>query len=340
MEVLIIGAGVAGCSCAIQLLKAGFNVRIIDIVTFPRFRPGESCHPGIEPLLQQLDVWQDILNLKPIRYNSTFVNYQGKETEQFFNEDNNWQGFQFPRETFDKILLDKAISLGAKFIPQAKTLSIVSRENYVSTIITDKGEFKFDFLIDATGSKSLTSIKLGLQREKHSKPIISNYCQIVTTEDLHVKQKSYFEITSEYWGYISLIKPKTYSVTYSSKNSSKETDKNLFLSKHFCNDYSVIISKSFETSWSITQNCKFQNLYLVGDALMTFDPTSSKGILKSIMTGIYAAYILDNVKTNKLTEKQGSIAYQKWTLEFFEKELVNIKTLLPSTMVENVFINK
>ena len=54
---------------------------------------------------------------------------------------------------------------------------------------------------------------------------------------------------------------------------------------------------------------------------MTFDPTSSKGILKSIMTGIYAAYILDNVKTNKLTKTQGSTAYQKWSYDFFEKEL-------------------
>jgi flavin-dependent dehydrogenase len=339
MKVLIIGAGPSGTSCAIQLCKAGFTVTMIDIVTFPRFRPGESCHPGIESLLKQLGVWQDILAHDFLRYNSTVVNHEGKETEQFFDKQNNcWQGFQFPRETFDKILLDKAISLGAKFIPQTKTLSIVSDGNTVSAIITDKGEYKFDFLIDATGSKSLTSIKLGLQREKHSNPIISNYCQIFTTENLPLKLKSYFEITSEFWGYISLIKPNTYSITYSSKNSSMQIDKNLFLSRHFIEPYSEIISKSFETSWSITNNNKFENLYLVGDALMTFDPTSSKGIIKSIMTGIYAAYILDNVKTNKLTKTQGSTAYQKWSYDFFEKELASIKRLLPETMVENVFI--
>lgn len=337
MRVFIIGAGVAGCSCAIQLRKAGFNVTMIDIVTFPRFRPGESCHPGIEPLLNQLDVWQDILDQNYIRYNSTYVNCDGEEMEVFFNEDNNWQGLQFPREIFDSMLLNKAITLGVKFIAQTKTLQIVADQNTVSSIITDKGEFKFDFLIDATGSKSLTSIKLGLQREKFSKPIISNYLQLFTIENLPNKLKSYFEITSEYWGYISLIKPNTYSITYSSKNSSTQVDKNLFLSKHFIEPYSEIMSKSFETSWSITNNSKFDNLYLVGDALMTFDPTSSKGILKSIMTGIYAAYILENVKTNKLTKTQANITYQKWSYDFFEKELASIKQLLPLIMVENLF---
>jgi len=337
MKILIIGAGVAGTSCAIKLLKSGFDVTLIDITTFPRFRPGESCHPGIEPLLQQLDVWQDILSLNPIRYNSTNVNYEGKDSEVFFNEAENWQGFQFPRENFDSILLNKAISMGAKFHPQTKTLNIVSEENMVLSIVTDKGEFKFDFLIDATGSKSITSSKLRLLKEKYSKPIVSNYTQLFTTENLSSKLKSYFEITSEYWGYISLIKPNTYSITYSCSHSLAEMNKNLFIIKHFCKPYTILISKGFETSWSLTTNNKFENLYLVGDALMTFDPTSSKGILKSIMTGIYAAHILENVKEKKITKTQGVKTYQKWSKDFFENELTRIKELLPVTMVQNVF---
>ncbi len=337
IKALILGAGVAGCSCSIQLCKAGFNVTMIDVVTFPRFRPGESCHPGIEPILEQLGVWKDVLDQDFVRYNSTFINSEGKVKEVFFNEDKNWFGIQLPREIFDLMLLNKAIALGAKFIANTKTLQIVSEANTLSSIITDKGEFKFDFLIDATGSKSLSSIKLGLKREKYSKPIISNYWQLLTTEKLPHKLKSYFEITNEYWGYISLIKPNTYSITFSSKNSSTQIAKSLFINENFLKEYSVLISKSFETSWSITNNNKFENLYLVGDALMTFDPTSSKGILKSIMSGIYAAFIIDNIKTKRLTESQGNLAYQKWANEFFEKELLSIKALLPETMVENVF---
>lgn len=337
MIVIILGAGVAGSSVAIQLCKAGFNVTIIDITTFPRFRPGESCHPGIEPLLQQLGVWEDVLKINPTRYSSTCVNTNGRETISFFNEDGTWQGFQFHRECFDKILLDKAISLGAEFIPLVKTFAIENEVNTVSSIITNKGEFKFDFLIDATGSKCISSLKLELSRENYSNRIISNYLQISTTERLSDKYKSYFEITDDYWGYIALIKSDTYSVTYSSNDKSPQISKKFFLSRHFDKGYSEIISKSFETSWSITNNRKFENLYLVGDALMTFDPTSSKGILKSIMTSIYAAHIIDSVKANKLTKYQGIIAYQKWSFDFFENELTSIKQLLPITMIKNVF---
>jgi flavin-dependent dehydrogenase len=337
MKVLILGAGPAGTSCAIELCKKGFEVTIIEIKRFPRFKPGETCHPGIEPLLHQLGVWEDVLALNPYRYNSIYVNHDGKENEVFFNEDKNWKSFQFPREFFDSVLLNKAISMGTKFIEQAKTLKIVSEKKSVFSVITDKGTFDFSFLIDATGSKSLSSIKLGLIREKYSKKIISNYSQLLTRENLESKFRAYFEINSDYWGYISLIKPNIYSITYSSGNSFSKIENSIFLNKYFKEPYSVIISKSFETSWSITKNNKFENLYLAGDALMTFDPTSSKGILKSIMSGIYVAHILDNLKSNKLTKAQGHKIYQNWANDFFQKELMGIKKILPVEMIENIF---
>jgi flavin-dependent dehydrogenase len=100
----------------------------------------------------------------------------------------------------------------------------------------------------------------------------------------------------------------------------------------------LLTTKSFETSWCITNNSEFDNLYLIGDALMTFDPTSSKGILKSMMTAIYAAFILHNIQQGKLTKSQGSAVYRQWADDFFEKELAGIKQLLPIAMVEKVYV--
>jgi 2-polyprenyl-6-methoxyphenol hydroxylase-like FAD-dependent oxidoreductase len=63
IDVLIIGAGPAGCVSASYLAEGGFKVTIIEKTIFPRFVIGESLLPSsmqhfeeanlLEPLLQQ-----------------------------------------------------------------------------------------------------------------------------------------------------------------------------------------------------------------------------------------------------------------------------------------------
>ncbi|WP_294820795.1 NAD(P)/FAD-dependent oxidoreductase, partial [uncultured Flavobacterium sp.] len=311
MEVLILGAGISGTAAAIQLCKAGFRVIIIDVSAFPRFRPGESCHPGIEPLLKQLGVWEEIDGLDVLRYNRTSICRNGNGAIEYFNDDRSWSGFHFSREVFDKVLLDKAVSLGACFLPQTKTLKIIFEQDLIRSVVTCKGEFTFDFLIDATGSKSISSIKLPLTRKVYSKPVIADYHQVVAIRKHAEKLDSYFEIDNEYWGYVARLDSTKYSITFSSTNRSLYNSR-AFVNKLFGDDYNELIFKSFDTSWKITINSTFKNLFLVGDSLMTFDPTSSKGIIKSIMSGIYAAHILENIKINAISDRTGQEAYQNW----------------------------
>ena len=57
MQVVIIGGGPSGGRpAALTLLKAQVPVTIIEREPFPRYRPGETLHPGIEPLLARLGV--------------------------------------------------------------------------------------------------------------------------------------------------------------------------------------------------------------------------------------------------------------------------------------------
>ena len=52
----IIGAGPAGCAAAIELARAGKQVVLLETSTFPRHRPGESLHPGVEVIFEKLGV--------------------------------------------------------------------------------------------------------------------------------------------------------------------------------------------------------------------------------------------------------------------------------------------
>jgi 2-polyprenyl-6-methoxyphenol hydroxylase-like FAD-dependent oxidoreductase len=60
MKVLIIGGGPAGCSAAIWLRQNGFQTTLIESSNFPRNKPGEILHPGVEQLFNQLGILKDI----------------------------------------------------------------------------------------------------------------------------------------------------------------------------------------------------------------------------------------------------------------------------------------
>ena len=53
-DLLIIGAGPAGCAAAISARRRGLTVMMLEASAQPRRVPGETLHPGIEPLFARL----------------------------------------------------------------------------------------------------------------------------------------------------------------------------------------------------------------------------------------------------------------------------------------------
>ncbi len=66
-DVIILGGGPAGSATAIICAQHGLQVALLERDKFPRNRPGETLHPGVEPLLGQLGVLEEILNADFIR---------------------------------------------------------------------------------------------------------------------------------------------------------------------------------------------------------------------------------------------------------------------------------
>lgn len=337
MRVLIAGAGPAGTSCAIMLRKSGFDVLILEQMSFPRFRPGECVHPGIEPLLKQLEVWEDVLAMDPIRHQFIHINNNGNKYDAYYHKANNWEGFQLPREDFDHLLLKKAIRLGCKFIEHATVEEIIHSEGHVRQVRTTHGNHIVDFLVDATGAKGALCRLLNIGSTLKSRTLISTYSRIRTSSKIPSYLNAYFEIKQAYWGYCALIKPGTYSLTYSSREQHKENAA-LFLKQHFGTAYDLEFSKGYETSWKIIEKYDFENFYAVGDALMTFDPSSSKGILKALMTSIYCAHAITGVHQKSSDHQKAIESYRQWSEHFLLQEISVLRLLLPVEMSNEIFI--
>ena len=59
-DVLVIGAGPAGCIAASIVHKNGLKVRVVEKVKFPRFVIGESLLPRVMDHLEETELLEDV----------------------------------------------------------------------------------------------------------------------------------------------------------------------------------------------------------------------------------------------------------------------------------------
>ena len=62
-DVIVIGAGPAGCVAGSYAAKSGLNTLILERESFPRFAIGESLLPYGNAILKELGVWSEMERL-------------------------------------------------------------------------------------------------------------------------------------------------------------------------------------------------------------------------------------------------------------------------------------
>ena len=173
-KVLIIGGGPAGTSAAIWAAKFGLGVTLIESERFPRNRPGETLHPGVEPLLEQLGVKEEILAAKFIRHIGIWVRWSGGSDDDQNSSDSMlipfggdekgpWLGFQAWRATLDNILLRRAEICGVTILQPCQALDVIlENDKKVIGLKTSSGTLMADFVIDAAGGTHWLARRLNI----------------------------------------------------------------------------------------------------------------------------------------------------------------------------------
>lgn len=157
-DVLVIGAGPAGCIAASLLNKQGYKVKMVEKEKFPRFVIGESLLPRVMDHLDEaglLDAvkaagFQEKFGAKFVRGNEICdFNF----AEQFSN---GWKWtWQVPRGQFDQILSNAVKSMGVDLEFETGVTDIkFNGTNSVTTVVDSKGdkrEIAAKFIVDASG---------------------------------------------------------------------------------------------------------------------------------------------------------------------------------------------
>src|SRR5438477_11411385 len=123
-EVLVIGAGPAGCAVASILHEHGHRVLVLEREKFPRYHVGESLLPFTFHPLQRLGLIEKMRKSAFVRkYSVQFVSQSGKASQPFYffnryDRETVAQTWQVLRSEFDSMLLNNAREKGATVLEQ------------------------------------------------------------------------------------------------------------------------------------------------------------------------------------------------------------------------------
>ncbi len=157
-DVLVIGAGPAGTVAASIVNKAGYKVRIVEKMKFPRFVIGESLLPRCMEALDEAGFLDAVKEQKFQEKGGAKFVKDGKTCDYRFDDQftKGWQWtWQVTRADFDKTLADTVEKMGVPIDYETTVTGIEFQGADSITTVKDKNgnssQIKARFIIDGSG---------------------------------------------------------------------------------------------------------------------------------------------------------------------------------------------
>ena len=180
-DAIIIGGGPAGSITAFALAKRGRKVILFEKTPFPRFHIGESFLPATYDRLKELGLDRVIKNLPHVpKFGAQFsMGYGGKMLDIDFCDGYCTcdETFNIERSILDNALLEEAKKAGAEIRQPVNVKQILSMKDGDVCVLTDQGEVRGKWLLDASGQGTIVGRHFGTR---------------VTTQEPHLRKIAYF----------------------------------------------------------------------------------------------------------------------------------------------------
>lgn len=155
MDVIVIGAGIAGSSCALQLAKQGHRTLLLDRQEFPRHKTcGEFMSPETREMLEYLGIHLLGHEVNPgTMEHARIIMPQGGEITAPLPG----QAYGISRYVLDALLHEKALEAGTHIATKTTVMNIQKVEHQMYEVETRQGNERFRFqakaVIGAYGTK-------------------------------------------------------------------------------------------------------------------------------------------------------------------------------------------
>jgi flavin-dependent dehydrogenase len=305
-DILIVGAGPAGCASAITLAQKSLKVGLIDLIHPNRPKVGESVPAAIRRLLKHLGIDGITSVLTDNEYKPCISNASAWGQNEWHYQDAllnpEGNGWHIDRNAFDKALYKKAIEQG--IIPIKNQLKSVTakKEGYIITLKDQTSSstniLQTKWLVDATGRASKVGRALGFEKDKLSEQMAA-IAWVDTIEDCDFSTR--IKSVSNGWWYTALLPNQKRIIAFHgllddvrqqvhTPDAFVESfnEANLLRDKMSTNQIIGKIQGKDASFGKLTKVAEHR-FFAVGDAAIAFDPLAAQGIFFALYSGIQAS---------------------------------------------------
>ncbi|MBN1272095.1 MAG: NAD(P)/FAD-dependent oxidoreductase [Candidatus Aminicenantes bacterium] len=354
-DVIVVGAGPAGCSAAYFCAKYGLHVLLVDKAAFPRDKVcGDSISPRSLKVLERMGLLVRIeeghfYRIRGIIMSSPNLNMMKGETPKVEGKFD--YGYVIPRKTFDSMLLSHVKKKKVEVIEGLEITGLMYEGNKVAGVKSSDGlEAKCQIVVGADGVYSKVAKNAGIYPTdpNHEAIVARAYFNGVEGLEHYIEIHADSKILPGY-GWVFPVNDtfanvgvgciKTY-LSQKEENLKKVFEyfvaENPFVKKKLAHARMVTPLRAWpERFGSMSKNCTSNGVILVGDAASFVDPGSGEGIYQALRSGELAAEVIHNAfSKGDFSAKTLKEYERKWKEDFspdfkYGKKSANISATKP-----------
>jgi flavin-dependent dehydrogenase len=305
LDVLVIGGGPAGASFAARMAQLGHDVTLVESLSFPRPRLGESLTPSVRDLLIATGAWSSVEQAGFPRARDVRMLW---ENESVMRMNAVPEGLLVDRGRFDALLLAHAAREGVRVLQPARVVSCVSDADSWTVLVEHGGGRELihaGLLADARGRHA------GLARRAMGERTLALYADW----DVDVLPAHATVAAGEsgwFWGlplpggrYMAQVFLSPHGI----RDAKRETLEQRYRKQIEGSALGAILAsariigtvKATDATPYLAQEPVTARTIRLGDTAISLDPISSSGVQKAIQTALSATIV-----ANTLLRRPGS----------------------------------
>lgn len=164
-DVVVVGGGPAGAATALRLASTGRSVALLERSHFDRPRVGETLAPAVQPLLQNLGVWDRFCALWSLPSWGTRSIWDEPDPAEHSHLASGYaNGWHVDRRAFDQMLADAAAEAGADVLLGMAVANCRYDDAAWNVVCSGGRRLAARLVVDATGRSAVLGRSLGARR--------------------------------------------------------------------------------------------------------------------------------------------------------------------------------
>jgi flavin-dependent dehydrogenase len=283
--------------------------------------PGETLHPGVEPLFKQLGILNSVLAERFHRHCGIWVEWDGARHFQSYGKDETgpWFGFQAERRRLHSTMLKAASDAGAIVVRPVISDRLLRHGARVTGVRAGDRDYLARWTLDATGRSAWMAKALELRQVRCSPRLYARFFW-KTTDFEHSGSEPAFAASAQGWIWEAPLGNRTARVELRMVEP----------------DCPLRGSAGIDLTWRIQPACAGPGYFMLGDAAATLDPASSHGVLRALMSGMFSAHLTTACVNGILPEAAAADAYRNWISGQFSADTTALRILYARHPVQKI----